>query len=233
MTGPQVVRPRGLRQVATALEAGHVVAVPGDGGYQLVGRLDHAAALAALRRTTPAPGTIGTMVGRRRQAVQLAAAWSKETSMVTDRMWPGPLTVIVAAARNASPAGGDDVGSGGVAEAVVHLGMPAWRPLRVLCRRSGPLTVAPLWGADGEPLFTAADVVASLLDAPNQAEGVSLVLDGGGYRGAGTTVVDCTVSPPEVRRVGGLPESYVEAALLMGARKRSWFARRSRATPPA
>jgi L-threonylcarbamoyladenylate synthase len=224
VTGPSVVRPRALRQVVAALEAGHVVAVPGDGGYQLVVRHDHPAALAALRNVTSFTEPLQTMVGRRSQAVQLAAAWSKETATVTDRMWPGPLTVIVPAS--------------GAEGAVVHIGMPAWRPLRALCRRSGPLAMAAWRGADGEPLATADEVVAHLRSGVNGVNGVNgadvaLVVDGGGHGGPGPTVVDCTVSPPAVRRVGALPESYVEAALLMAARQRSWFARRARRTPSA
>jgi L-threonylcarbamoyladenylate synthase len=234
MTGPEVVGVQGLRRVAAALEADRVVAVPGDGGYQLVARHDHPAAglaMAALRARPGAaslPEPLEMLVGRRSQAVALAAVWSKETAMVTDRMWPGPLTVIVPAGLGAATAGAE--------QAVVHLNMPAWRPLRVLCRQCGPLAVAAWRGAGGEPLFTAAEVVVSLLDGANGAEagvGVALVLDGGGRRGPEPTVVDCTVSPPTVLRVAALPDSYVEAALLMGARKRSWFARRSREGPSA
>ena len=55
---------------------------------------------------------------------------------------------------------------------------------------------------------------------------IALVVDGGICRGPGPTVVDCTVSPPVVRRVGALPESYVDAAMMMGHRRRKWFGRR-------
>jgi tRNA A37 threonylcarbamoyladenosine synthetase subunit TsaC/SUA5/YrdC len=160
------------------------------------------------------------MVGRRAQAIQLTPEWSKETSLVTDRMWPGPLTVIVPA-----PATNDDPVCADVGEAVVHLTMPAWRPLRGLCRRTGPLAVVALRRADGEPFLSADEVGAHLTD-----QDVAFVVDGGLRRGPGPTVVDCTVSPPTVHRVGALPESYVEAALLMGLRRRSWFARRSGST---
>jgi tRNA A37 threonylcarbamoyladenosine synthetase subunit TsaC/SUA5/YrdC len=81
--------------------------------------------------------------------------------------------------------------------------------------------------ADGEPLVTAEEVHAHLTDGD-----VALVLDGGLRRGPGSTVVDCTLSPPRVHRVGALPESYVEAALLMGARRRGWFTRRGDAGVP-
>ena len=66
------------------------------------------------------------------------------------------------------------------------------------------------------------EVQVQLVDADE----VAFVVDGGPRRGPTSTVVDCTVSPPRVQRVGALPESYVEAALLMGARKRTWFTRK-------
>jgi L-threonylcarbamoyladenylate synthase len=223
MSGPHVVMARRLGEVAAALEVGQAVAVPADGGYQLAVRHSHSVALAGLRtrngvveEDTP----LHIMVGRRAQAVQLTPEWSKETSLITDRMWPGPLTVIVPAS-----AGVDDPVRADAREVLVHLTMPAWRPLRALCRRTGPLAMVALLRPDGEPLLSAEEVGAQLID-----QDVAYVLDGGLRRSPCPTVVDCTVSPPTVHHVGALPESYVEAALLMGVRRRSWFAKRSRPT---
>jgi len=70
---------------------------------------------------------------------------------------------------------------------------------------------------------SADEVAAQLIDADE----VAFVVDGGRRSGPTSTVVDCTQSPPRVQRIGALPESYVEAALLMGSRKRSWFTRRN------
>jgi L-threonylcarbamoyladenylate synthase len=221
VSGPKVVTARRFGEVAAALARGQAVALPCVGGYQLAVHHTHATALTGLRgRTAPAAadGPLHMLVGRRAQAMELASQWTKETKLITDRMWPGPLTIIVPAA-----AAVDEPRRTNGAEPVVHLTMPAWRPLRALCRRSGPLALAPLRGADGEPLLLSAeDLGASLGDSD-----VAFVVDGGARGGPGPTVVDCTVSPPTVRRVGALPESYVEAALLMGLRRRSRFARRS------
>jgi L-threonylcarbamoyladenylate synthase len=158
-------------------------------------------------------------VGRRAQAIELASAWTDEMRLLTDRMWPGPLTVIVPAAPGltASPGGQD---------AVVHITMPASRALRALCRRSGPLTLVALPGAEGQPVVTPEE--ASVRCA---GKNVALVIDGGTCRGPGPTVVDCTVSPPTVGHVGAFPENYVDAALMMSARRRKWFARRSGGRP--
>ncbi len=222
MTGPRLVAARQLPEVAEALAAGRAIAVPGDGGYQLAVRHNLRDAMALLQERCAPAAEAGPQiaVGRRSQATELTSHWSKETAQLTDRMWPGPLTVIV-------PGRADERLPSQPREGVVHLTMPAWRPLRVLCRQGGPLVVMALRGADGEPLVTAEEVQAHLTDGD-----VALVVDGGLRRGPGSTVVDCTLSPPRVQRVGALPESYVEAALLMGARRRGWFRRRGDAAVP-
>jgi tRNA A37 threonylcarbamoyladenosine synthetase subunit TsaC/SUA5/YrdC len=107
-------------------------------------------------------------------------------------------------------------------EPVLALSMPSSHALRALCRAAGPLFVVALQRADGSPV-TAADEVAALFTADD----IGCVLDTGPCRGAGPTVVDCTVSPPVVRHVGALPESYVEAALMMSNRRRRWLSKRN------
>jgi L-threonylcarbamoyladenylate synthase len=217
MSGPRVVSPRPLDDVLRALSEGHAIAVPGDGGYQLaVAHADTEAHELLRSRGAPAGDEhVQIVVGQRTQAAALTIPWNKQTAHLTDRMWPGPLTVILPARVDGSvPAGTEDP--------VVRLIMPAWRPLRTLVRRSGPLAVMPLRRADGGPLVSAEEVRDQLSDVVH----VVFVVDGGLRRGPTSTVVDCTQSPPRVQRVGALPESYVEAALLMGARKRTWFARR-------
>jgi tRNA A37 threonylcarbamoyladenosine synthetase subunit TsaC/SUA5/YrdC len=222
MTGSRLVAARQLPEVVDALAAGRAVAVPGDAGYQVAVNHNLRDAVAMLQERWPDTAETGLQIaiGRRSQAAELTPHWSREASQLTDRMWPGPLTVIV-------PAPVDECLPPHQLDRVVHLTMPAWRPLRVLCGRSGPLVVKALRRVNGEPLVTAEEVQAQLSDGD-----VALVLDGGMRRGPGPTVVDCTQSPPRVCRVGALPESYVEAALLMGARRRRWSRRRGDAGRP-
>jgi L-threonylcarbamoyladenylate synthase len=217
MSGPRRVTARQLREVTDALGAGCVIAVPGDGGYQLAVLHTHRDAVARLFEHTPAVH-VEFVVGRRAQAAELTPQWSKQMAHLTDRMWPGPLAVIV-------PARLDEYVTSQQGEPVV-VSMPAWRPLRTLCRQSGPLAVVALRRADGGPLVTAEEVYTHLAE-----EDIAFVVDGGWRGGPRSTVVDCTLSPPQVRSVGALPESYVEAALLLGARTRRWFTRRSNSGP--
>jgi L-threonylcarbamoyladenylate synthase len=214
VTASRLVGPRRPDEALAALADGQVIGVPGDGGYLLAARHDLPGAVARLRALGPnstEPGPLQVVVGGREQAVALASAWTKETAILTDRMWPGPLTVIVPALP--------DAGDG---DPVVHITMPATRALRALCRESEPLTVGALWRPDGVPIVGPAEVAVRFT-----ASDIPLIVDGGIRRGLGPTVVDCTASPPVVTHVGALPESYVDAALMMGNRRRRLFARRS------
>jgi L-threonylcarbamoyladenylate synthase len=214
VTGPRLIGPRRPDEALAALADGQVIAVPGDGGYLLAARPGPDGVAALQRALGPNPtdsGPFDMVVGRRDQAMALASAWTKETGMLTDRMWPGPLTVMVPA-RTGS----------GDGDPVVRITMPRSRPLRALCRNSEPLLAGALRRRDGAPIMDPAEVGARLTSGD-----LALIVDGGICRGLGPTVVDCTVSPPEVRHVGALPAHFVEAALMMGHRRRKWFGRRS------
>jgi tRNA A37 threonylcarbamoyladenosine synthetase subunit TsaC/SUA5/YrdC len=196
-----------------ALADGLVIAAAGDGGYLLVAHHDPRTALVGPVGPTTPPAPLSPpimVVGHKNQAQALASDWSKEAGMLTDRMWPGPLIVMVPAQQR--PGDG----------AVVHIAMPAPRPLRVLSRETGPLVTRPLRRPDGTAVVDPQEIGVWVT-----AGDVALIVDGGVCRGTGPTLVDCTVSPPVVRQVGALPESFVEGSLLMGVRRRRWFSGRS------
>jgi L-threonylcarbamoyladenylate synthase len=212
VTAPHVVGRRATDQASAALAEGAVIAAPGDGGYLLATRHgpDAFERLARLGPGTAAPATALMVVGRRAQAEALAEVWSKEAALLTDRMWPGPLTVIVPARP------------GLWVDSLVQITMPAARPLRALCRDTEPLVVRALRRPDGAAIVDPEEIGVRFT-----ADDVALVLDGGLCRGLGPTVVDCTVSPPTVWQVGALPESFVEGSLMMANRRRL-FSRRKR-----
>ena len=203
MTGPPLVR-AGAAALGDALNDGHVIAVPGVGGYQLAAR--HGApgvtALLALAAAGGHDVVPFVAIGRIAQAGDVTSDWSEVIRRVAIRFWPGPLVLIV---------GGTD-GS-------VRITIPPRRALRVLCRRKGPLVMAAAHGADGRPL-TDPELVRSAFNATE----VALVVDGGTCEGPGPSVLDCRVTPPVVFEVGALPRTYIEAALIVGGRRR-WMSR--------
>jgi L-threonylcarbamoyladenylate synthase len=201
--------------VPAALAGDGVVAVPGPGGYLLADRRDRPSALGAMHdlaagRPDGPEVTVTLAVGTTGQAMALTSVWSEETRRLVNRIWPGPLTVIVPDRDEAE-------------DGAVRLTMPAARPLRRWCRDHGPLALTELRRPGGQPVRSVADV----LSLPGGAR-LTLVVDGGPCEGPGPTVVDCRVSPPRVAQVGAVPEAHLDAALLMGSLRRRW----ARATRP-
>jgi tRNA A37 threonylcarbamoyladenosine synthetase subunit TsaC/SUA5/YrdC len=203
-----------LDQARTALADGCVIAVLGGDVHHLAARRDRPDALTLLRALErgPAPSVFEVVVGSRAQARALASVWPKGAECLTERMWPGPLTVIVAIEAADALVPGDRE---------LHISMPKERLLRTLCR-DAPLAVCALRHADGSPMVDPDEVAARFTSRQ-----IGLIVSGGTCAGPGPTIVDCTTSPPTVRHVGALPETFVDAALMMGNRRRHWFTRRS------
>lgn len=119
--------------------------------------------------------------------------------------WPGPLTLLVAAADRVSP-----VVTGG--RTTVGLRVPAHPvALELLDAFAGGIA-APSANRFGRVSpTTAAHVRADLGDD------VDLVLDGGSSAiGVESTIVDCTVDPPQILRPGGIDSATIEAVLRRG-----------------
>lgn len=189
--------------VLAALEEGRVVALPTDTVYGLAARLDRPEAMAAIFRVKGRPGGLAlpVLVGRWRQALDVATSWPHSASMLAARFWPGALTVVVPV----DPALGGRLGGGGETAGLRH---PDHKLVQSLCRQAGPLatTSANLHGVP--PCTTAAEVEDAFADSE-----VSLVVDGDRCDGAPSTVVDCTGPSPVCLRQGAIPWSWIEASL--------------------
>jgi L-threonylcarbamoyladenylate synthase len=195
-------------EILRVLAGGDVIAVPDVGGYALALAADHPDAwsrLSALASTNQGDPTV--LVGSDEQARALAATWTETAQQVTDRCWPGPLTILLTPMDEARPFGG--------APDVIGVRMPLPRSIRHLVRDSGPWLVSPLG------LSSAAEV-----DSARAQADLALVVDGGRCTGPGPTVVDVTGPRFFVRHEGVLPTAFIEGAMLMGRRRR-WFRRAS------
>lgn len=206
MSGVEVLAegdPAALEAAAAALEAGKVVALPTDTVYGLGARIDRPEGMEAVFRAKgrPAGLALPVVVGRWRQARQVAARWPRSASQLSARFWPGALTVVVPV----DPGLGRRLGGDGV---TVGLREPDRRFVRALCRVAGPIALTSA-NRHGEPPCTTAAAVGAAFGP----EDVALVVDGGTCEGAPSTVVDCTVTPPACLRAGGVAWSWVEASL--------------------
>jgi len=193
-----------VARAVAALDAGGLLIYPTDTLYALGGRgLDAAAG----RKVRAAKGRdarpLPLIAADLEQVLGLAADVPAPATLLAERFWPGPLTVILASRRGVP----DEVTAG---TATVAVRVPALALARRLCRDAGPLisTSANLSGA--APPLTCAEAVAGVGAA------AALALDAGPGRPTASTIVDLTGAAPRLVRSGAVPWAEVLAALQAG-----------------
>ena len=132
-------------------------------------------------------------VASRRAARRWSSDWNEVADALARRFWPGPLTLVVRRA----PWVPDEVTGG---RDTVALRVPSHAGMRRLLRRTRLGLAAPSANRFGSVSPTNAAHVVRDLGAD-----VDYVLDGGDCSiGVESTIVDCTVSPPQILRPGGV-----------------------------
>jgi tRNA A37 threonylcarbamoyladenosine synthetase subunit TsaC/SUA5/YrdC len=92
--------------------------------------------------------------------------------------------------------------------ATIGLRVPAHDAPRALAAALGPLPTTSANISGVAEARDATEIVAQLGDA------IGLVLDGGpAHGGPASTVVDCSVEPPRILRIGAVPVESIEARL--------------------
>ena len=136
----------------------------------------------------PIPILVGSINDVERVAQNLPSTFSR----LAEQFWPGELTLIVEA-KSLPPevtAGGDTVG----------VRMPDHPLALALLQRFGGAIATTSANKSDEPPATSADEVRSELGAL-----VGIILDGGQTATKiASTVLDLSVSPPQIRRDGGI-----------------------------
>ena len=136
----------------------------------------------------PIPILVGSVSDVERVAQNLPPTFSR----LAEQFWPGELTLIVEA-KSLPPevtAGGDTVG----------VRMPDHPLALALLQRFGGAIATTSANKSDEPPATSADEVRSEL-----GDLVSIILDGGQRTTKiASTVLDLSVSPPQIRRDGGI-----------------------------
>ncbi len=191
-----------LEAAAEALRAGGIVAVPTDTVYGVAALADSPEGCGALFRLKGRPPTVAlpVLVADLEGALALAAAGARDRLAAVGRAWwPGPLTLVVEAARRMPHLGGDGT--------TVGLRCPDDPLVAALCRRVGPLAVTSANAHGAPPCTTAGEVRAAF------AAGLSGVLDGGRRAGEPSSVVSLVGGEVAVVRSGPVGEEAVRAAL--------------------
>ncbi len=188
--------PAAIAEAAQLLRDGQLVVFPTETVYGLGAHALDAVAVADIFTAKGRPTTdpVIVHVGEVGALAVLARAIPDAARALAARFWPGPLTLILPK-RPEVPG----VVTAGLDSVAVRV--PAHPVALALLRAAGVPVAAPSANRFSRPSPTTAAHVLTDLDGR-----VDLVLDAGPTDiGVESTIVDCTQSPPVVRRAGGVP----------------------------
>jgi L-threonylcarbamoyladenylate synthase len=184
-----------IARAAAVLRQGGLVAFPTETVYGLGAAALDAAAVAGIFAAKGRPSTDPVIVhlASTDDLPQVAAAVPAVAARLAAAFWPGPLTLIV-------PRGAAVPAAVTAGLATLAVRVPAHPVALRLLRAAGVPVAAPSANRFARPSPTSAAHVLADLDGA-----IDLVLDGGVTEvGVESTIVDCTVDPPVVRRAGGV-----------------------------
>jgi L-threonylcarbamoyladenylate synthase len=191
-----------LGPIIEALAGGSVVGLPTDTVYGLAARLDAEAVdriFAAKGR--PPDLALPVLIGAREQVGLVAASFPIPAVAISERFWPGAITLVVRARR----AVGRLVGGDGK---TVGIRWPDHPLVEQLCLEVGPLAVTSANRHGEQPCTSPSSLLATF-----DADEVAAVVDGGECDGMPSSVVDCSRQRPRCLREGAVAWSDVEASL--------------------
>jgi L-threonylcarbamoyladenylate synthase len=194
----------GIARAADILARGGLVAFPTETVYGLGADATRAEAVAGIYaakarpRFNPLIAHVADFDAARREGV-----FDKDATMLAERFWPGPLTLVVPAAPQGHVG---DLARAGLDS--VALRVPAHPLAHALLERIGRPVAAPSANRSGRVSPTTAAHVLADLDGR-----IDAVLDGGPTAvGLESSIVAC-LGEPRLLRPGGLSREEIEAAL--------------------
>lgn len=186
------------------LRRGGLVAFPTETVYGLGADATNARAVARIfeAKGRPPDNPIIVHVASRSQLSALVVGVPTAAKILMDTFWPGPLTIILPAAK-----GVPEVVTAGLATVAVR--MPDHPVALELIKVAGVPVAAPSANLSGKPSPTHAAHVLQDLDGRIEA-----VLDGGPAGvGVESTVIDLTAEAPVILRPGGITPEELGACL--------------------
>jgi L-threonylcarbamoyladenylate synthase len=198
-----VVFTRDVAEAAAALRRGSLVVYPTETFYGLGALATLPAALARLAaaKLRPADKPLPLVAADDAMAFALWVAVPAEARVLAGAFWPGPLTLVAAAA----PGLPGPVTLGGA----VGVRVPGSELARELCRLAG----GPVISTSANPSGGPAPASVKELD-PELLSRVDLVLDGGATSGGlPSTVIQVGEGGARLLRTGAVPWEAVEAVL--------------------
>lgn len=140
------------------------------------------------------------LIGDRSQLEPFVQSVPRAADVLMNAFWPGPLTMVFAAARGLSNAVTAGTGSVGIR-------LSAWQPLVDLLRRAGPVTGTSANREGMPPPRTPEEVQYNLGDA------VDLIIDAGPTPGGPPSTVIDVRGPIRIIRNGSIERAVIAARL--------------------
>ncbi|MBA2720711.1 MAG: threonylcarbamoyl-AMP synthase [Chloroflexi bacterium] len=194
----------GLAEAVAVLRAGGIVALPTDTVYGIAVALATPGGVERLfgaKRRPPDKG-IMLLLADASQAPTIGQ-WPGSAAALAGAFWPGGLTLIVPQRADVPLPAALTAGS-----ATIGLRVPDHATPRALAAAVGPLPTTSA-NVSGQPEAGDAGAIVEQLGVS-----IDLVLDGGhAHGGPASTVIDCTVAPPRILRIGAVSVEAVEAVL--------------------
>lgn len=193
-----------LRQAGQVLGKGGLVAFPTETVYGLGGdalnRESSRKIYAAKGR--PSDNPLIVHIYRFEDIYPIASEVTEEAKKIADAFWPGPLTMILPKSEKVP-----FETTGGLKTVAVR--MPSHPAARKLIEFSGGYVAAPSANTSGKPSPTVARyVIEDMLGK------IDMIIDGGEVGiGLESTIIDLTVSSPQILRPGYITREMLEAVL--------------------
>jgi len=192
---PKAPDPAAARRVVEVLNAGGIVAMRTDTVYGLLARVNRPDALrklAALKKRPPEKPFL-LLAGDWRGVRQLTSHLPAIARHLGSEYWPGPLTLVLPAAKNLPP---EIVGAGGT----VAVRIPDDPFLLSVLHQLRGIVVAPSANLPGEPPISTAEESANVFGSE-----IDLFVEGGlPSRELPSTLVSCIGEHAQVLREGSI-----------------------------
>ena len=193
-----------VERALEVLRGGGLVAIPTETVYGLAADASDEQAVRRIfaAKGRPADHPLIVHIASAEHLPHWASSVPAAAAVLAGACWPGPLTVLVPKADHVLP-----VVTGG--RPTVGVRVPAHPLTLELLERFGGGLAAPSANRFGKVSPTTADHVRADL-----GDLVDYVLDGGPCPvGVESTIVDCTVTPAQILRPGGIPDEQIAALL--------------------
>lgn len=191
-----------INQAVEILKKGGLVAFPTDTLYAVGASALNPKAVRRVFEVRKRPSSQPLIVGIYYiRQLNLITKRIPETFKRLKKFWPGPLTMIFEKS-DLIP----DIVTGGAKKIAIRI--PDCPIALELIKGAGPLVI-PSANISKEPAPKTADEISKEL-----AEEVDLILDGGKTKyGIESTIIDITVSPPRILRIGAISPDRVKKVL--------------------